>query len=92
MHSFQEYRIILTATALREGGKADSSASPVLPTAPAVLLQLNVPRNHLCLPFPSPQGEEPAGLHSYFCFFFSTKPFLTCTAYTLEETNGGLET
>lgn len=92
MHSFQEYTTILTAIALREGAKADSSTSPVLPTAPALLLQLNMPRNCLYLLFPAPQGQELAGLHSYFCFICSTKPFLTCTTYMLEEKHGGVET
>lgn len=60
MHSFQEYTISLTAIALREEGKADSSTSPVPTPAPTVLLQLNMPGNRLYLLFISPQGEEPA--------------------------------
>lgn len=60
MSSFQEYTTILTAIALREGVKADSSTSPVLPTVPTVLLQLNMPGNCLSFLFSSPQEEDPA--------------------------------
>lgn len=73
-------------------GKADCSTSLILPTAPVILLQLNMPRNCLYLLFPSSQGEEPAGFPSYFCFICSTKPFLTCPTYMMEEKHGEVET
>lgn len=59
MHAFQEYTTTLTAIALREGGKADSSTSPVLPAAPTMLLQVNRPGDCLYLLFSSSQAEEP---------------------------------
>ena len=66
-------------------GRRGSSTSPVLPTAPTELLQLNMPENGLhLLFFPSRRGTS--------CFICSTKPFLTCTTYMLEEKHGEVET